>query len=608
MRGMHQLDDRVFVKDAKFAWLPATVVQCTHDEVLVNLALPSDWRATTKGSKREMPKERWVKLDDYKDRALPFQNTGKASRDMADLPHLHEAAILYQIKERHTMQRPYTRVGEIVVAVNPCSWIKDLYSADQGVLYAKNFVWHSKSRLAMISNPRSYDGRLIDDSLISLHQIVEDAPETPGDLREEKKEESPIGSTSFGSIYNKLGVEPHVYEVSALAYRGMFLERKNQTILVSGESGAGKTETVKIILNHLATLETSSLSVGDVSGNDMIQHIVESSPVFEAFGNAQTVRNHNSSRFGKMTRLHFGFRSNGMCGLRGSTCRTYLLETNRVVSQAPGERNFHIFYQLLAASPEAKVELLGNSWEHTDAKDFLYLNGTKTAAKDAEMWEQTRSALEFFDWKGDKLHGLCQALAVVLRLGNIIFDQDPESDGCHTSYAQVELAAEALGLSANTLDHALRHRVLQMGGDRVDVKLTPSNAKNALDTLVRKIYEIVFQSILRSVNEQTKEKNFEETDGIISLLDIYGFEAFEVNRFEQLCINYANEMLHKKYIDDNFKRVKDEYEEEGIELFDFSTVDNADVLELLQGRQGIISMVNEECVIPNGSSLVRTSS
>lgn len=386
----------------------------------------------------------------------------------------------------------------------------------------------------------------------------------------------------------------------------MFLDRKDQTILVSGESGAGKTETVKIVLHHLATLETASL-LGDNDEwptNEMIEHIVESSPVFEAFGNAQTVRNHNSSRFGKMTRLHFGFQINGMCGLRGSTCQTYLLETNRVVSQAPGERNFHIFYQLMAAPPSAKAELLGQAWEVAKSVDFLYLNGTQTTDQDGEMWTQTRRALEFFEWRDEKLKSLCQALAAILCLGNIMFSEDSDNDGCHASPDAVAQAAEVLGIHPETLDHALRHRTIQTVGERVDAKLTPASAKDALDTLVRKIYDVVFQEILKSVNSQTKDKSFAEKDGIINLLDIYGFEAFETNRFEQLCINYANEMLHKKYINDNFQRFKEEYEREGIELFDFSLVDNADVLDLLQGHGGVIYMVNEECVLPNGSSEV----
>ena len=604
MKQIHRIGDQVYVKDTTFAWIPATIVACERDRALVAIDLSEDWQYTTEGAPNpsKHKEERWVTLDDYRDRMLPMQNVGyRSTRDCADLPHLHEAAILYQIRERYSTHKPYTRVGDIIVAVNPCKWIQDLYSVHQGVLYAKNFVWQRKYP-KVTSVVSMFPSKYLHKDCIA----VDASPGAKGSWLEESKGSRPITSTSFGSVYNKLGIEPHVYEVSALAYRGMFLNRKDQTILVSGESGAGKTETVKIVLHHLATLETASLLVdnGEWPTNEMIERIVASSPVFESFGNAQTVRNHNSSRFGKMTRLHFGFAENGMCALRGSSCQTYLLETNRVVTQAPGERNFHIFYQLMAAPASVKVDLMGEAWRNTTSDHFLYLNATPTTEHDAKMWSETQIALAFFDWRGEKLKSLCQALAAILRLGNIVFTEDENSDGCLASFESIEAAAEVLGLSPQTLDHALRHRAIQTAGERVDAQNTPSIAKDALDTLVRKIYEIVFQAILESVNAQTEDKGFEEEDGIINLLDIYGFEAFESNRFEQLCINYANEMLHKQYIDDNFKLFKDEYEREGIELFDFSLVDNADVLEILHGQKGIISMVNEECVTPNGSSEV----
>lgn len=145
MREGNHVGDRVYVKDAAFAWLPAKILACEQDRVLVELDLPSNWKATTEGAQSSVNEERWVTLDDYRDRVLPMQNKGnRSTRDCADLTHLHEAAILFQIKERHREQRPYTRVGEIVVAMNPCEWIKDRYSVQQGILYAKNFVWQCK--------------------------------------------------------------------------------------------------------------------------------------------------------------------------------------------------------------------------------------------------------------------------------------------------------------------------------------------------------------------------------------------------------------------------------------------------------------------------------
>lgn len=150
MREGNHVGDRVYVKDATFVWLPATIVAVEKDRVLVQLDFSSDWQDTTEGAQStnvsKKQEERWVPKDDYRDRILPMQNTvgEQSTRDCADLPHLHEAAILYQIKERHWSQHPYTRVGDIVVAVNPCEWIKDLYSVHQGILYAKNFVWQCK--------------------------------------------------------------------------------------------------------------------------------------------------------------------------------------------------------------------------------------------------------------------------------------------------------------------------------------------------------------------------------------------------------------------------------------------------------------------------------
>ena len=169
----------------------------------------------------------------------------------------------------------------------------------------------------------------------------------------------------------------------------------------------------------------------------------------------------------------------------------------------------------------------------------------------------------------------------------------------------LHLAAAALGLPANILEQAMTKQVIATARDRVEVPLTADAAKDALDALVKKIYASVFDSIVAKINDQTHDLHFAESDAIISVLDIYGFESFDINRFEQLCINYANEKLHKKYVDDNFQRFKVEYEREGIELFDFNKVDNSDILCVFEGRSGLLNAINEECVRRNGSSEVR---
>ncbi|KAL7561368.1 hypothetical protein ACA910_001472 [Epithemia clementina (nom. ined.)] len=588
--------ERVYIRDEHHVWLPALVLECQPDRVLVQIDLPSNWHETTlaadHGAKTTTQQSssfkhpnvegscRWIELNDYKDRQLPMQNETDAP-DMADLRYLNEAAVLYQVKNRHLARKPYTRVGEIVIAMNPCKWINELYSSETQHLYAKNFVWNADKAI-----------------------IKEDD-------REEKKSNLVVTkvSSDSSSVYGRLGFEPHVYEVSAMAYRGMFLEQKNQTILVSGESGAGKTETVKIVLEHLATLDSSALlqlpndsEQSVIKSNDLVHKIIASSPIFEAFGNAHTMRNHNSSRFGKMTRLHFAALDNGMWGLRGSTCQTYLLESNRVVSQAVEERNFHIFYQLLAAPEELKEELLGMEWREATANDFRYLNKTETTEgerSDRNDWFKTFSALKLFNWKDNTLAMLAKVLAAILRLGNIVFLPNGDDNGCTASTYDLLLAAQLLEVEPDVLEHAMTRRLVETARDCFEVPLAPEAAKDSLDALVKKIYAFMFSWVVSSVNEETQ--GF-DGDGIISLLDIYGFECFDTNQFEQLCINYANEKLHKKYLDDNFARFKIEYESEGIEIFDFAKIDNDPVLQLFDGPSGLIGSISEECRRPQGNS------
>ena len=431
---------------------------------------------------------------------------------------------------------------------------------------------------------------------------------TESTSEQEGEKDEILGTTTSTNVYDRMGVEPHIYEVSSLAYQGLLLKQENQTIIVSGESGAGKTETVKIVLEHLASLDASALSLElgakDGKADALVQKIINSSPVFEAFGNAKTSRNHNSSRFGKMTRLHFKSLDNGMWGLCGSSCQTYLLETARVVSQAESERNFHIFYQILAASTEFKQQMLGSEWSDLTSNDFRILNAAESEGEtsDKEEWTKTFEALKVFDWKGRWMKALCQTLAVILRLGNVVFSSTSEEEGCKPSLSDIRLVAELLETTPEELEHALTHRFLETGQENLEVPLSAEVAKDSLDALLKRVYAYVFSCIVASINANARG---EPGDGSISLLDIYGFERFDTNRFEQLCINYANEALHRKYVDDNFKRFKVEYESEGIrDVCDFSKIDNQRVLQLFEEPKGIIRSINEECLRPNGTSAV----
>jgi myosin heavy subunit len=455
-------------------------------------------------------------------------------------------------------------------------------------------------------------------------------------------------STAFASSFDKLGYEPHIYEVSALAYRGLARDRKDQVILVSGESGAGKTETVKIVLQHLATLEQSApkkeskqdvAALGDLvrravgigkakttseqsapkrertqdseAFGKLVRRVVVSAPLFEAFGNAKTLNNLNSSRFGKVTRLQFAIQPDNICSLQGSTYETCLLETSRVVAHGAGERSFHIFYQLLAAPRDVKISLLGSGWAETTAADFAFLSQSSDGClaggvSDTDSWERTMRALKFFEWRGNSLQALVQALGIILRLGNLTF-KDTEEGVAVTSLTALEQVADSMGIAPNTVEHALTHRIIKMSQDQVAVPLNAESAKDACDALVKKIYEIIFDAVVQSVNMQTNAPNDSEGHGTVSLVDIFGFESFEVNRFEQLCVNYVNEKIQHRYVEDNLRRCKAEYKKEGIELLDYKLIDNTPILDLLEGRSGIISALNEESFRPNGSNEVRTT-
>jgi myosin heavy subunit len=434
----------------------------------------------------------------------------------------------------------------------------------------------------------------------------------------------------FKNYYNRLGIEPHVYEVSSSAYRGLAFEQTDQTILVTGESGAGKTETVKILMAHLATIpQTRPQQDGTMDDAhsdvpmEIVSRVVSSSPVFEAFGNAKTLRNDNSSRFGKFTQLQFEMedrstvqqkgRSVPYTDLVGSHCTTYLLEKTRVVSHSPGERTYHIFYQLLAAPKEFKQELW-LSFADCEADDFSYLADSGETSisghSDATLWTETEEALQLFQFQGDSLKVLMRALVIVLQLGNLVFDDHDakseyeEHNTVITSQKELETLAQMTGIDAQVLESTMTCRFLKTGTEVVKVKASPQQSKEWCDALAKEIYSRIFDLMVTRINVYTSVDSYDKKRkrGHISLLDIFGFEKFQVNRFEQLLINYANEKLQNKYVIDNFKQIKEEYEAEGVDLYDLGLVDNSEILELLEGRTGLIDSLNEECHLPTGKN------
>jgi myosin-5 len=413
-------------------------------------------------------------------------------------------------------------------------------------------------------------------------------------------------------------VEPHVYETSSLAYQGLAFDGLDQSVLVSGESGAGKTETVKIAMNHIASVQAGPGGIS-ASSSAVVQRVLDSNPLLEAFGNAKTRRNDNSSRFGKYTQLQFDMGTKGeqefrgrdkaTCVLAGSKCDVYLLETNRVIGHDPEERTYHIFYQIIASKDKATywANLAGTSNE-----SFKFVGKTNTdtieGLKDGDHFKNTVDTLNGIGVHGDKLMTLMQAIIIVLQLGNITFQNvGGDDDKSQVSSAKdFKALSELMCVPEAALENAFTERTMKTRNETYKVPLNPKVAKDSTEAFAKEIYGRSFLWLVRNINDATSaELNYKsgimEEFGIIGLLDIFGFESFVRNRFEQLCINYANEKLQAKFTEDIFKSVQDEYEKEGIPLDEIKYDDNTDVLDLIEGKTGLLAMLNEECVRPKGS-------
>lgn len=411
-----------------------------------------------------------------------------------------------------------------------------------------------------------------------------------------------------------------MYETSSLSYRGLAVEGQDQSVLVSGESGAGKTETVKILMSHLASVQrvASGLSsVGEGGVSPIVQRVLDANPLLEAFGNAKTVRNDNSSRFGKYLQLQFDAedpthaayagKSIPSCVLAGSKCEVYLLEKSRVVSHEEEERTYHIFYQLLAS--ENKEEIW-DGLEDTDNESFTYVGWSDTdtieGKHDSERFELTKKALGLVGVTDAKFRTLMRAICIVLQLGNLTMEPTDDGEASEiTSEEELQSLSDLMGVENAAINAALTLRTVRARNEDFKVPLTAEKARDSRDALAKEIYAKTFLWLVRTINEATTaERNYADRKsgfGIIGLLDIFGFESFETNRFEQLCINYANEKLQQKFTQDIFRSVQTEYEFEGIALGEITYEDNLDVLNLVEGNMGLIAVLNEECVRPKGS-------
>ena len=475
---------------------------------------------------------------------------------------------MYNLKDRHARNMPYTRTGDIIIAVNPFQWFTHIYTEQVRAKYAKALVWEN-------------DGT------------------GGGDPRD--------------------NVDPHVYETSALSYGALAFKGGDQSILVSGESGAGKTETVKIAMNHIATCQQGPNPSKSDKMSPVVARVLESNPLLEAFGNAKTTRNDNSSRFGKYIQLQFDMGTDNekefrpydraTCVLAGSRCDAYLLEKNRITSHEPAERTYHIFYQVIAAKDKTKY---WNKLAGTTNESFIFVGASNTdtieGMKDGDHFANTVRVLEEVGVKDDALMTLMQAIIIVLQMGNVTYqpkggDTDKSEVASKKDFADL---CELLCIPEATLEVCFTERTMKTRNETYKVPLNPQVAREATESFAKEIYGRLFLWLVRAINDATAaELNYKSgtmTDfGIIGMLDIFGFESFVRNRFEQLCINYCNEKLQAKFTEDIFKSVQLEYEAEGIPLDEIKFDDNVDVLVLIEGKTGLLAMLNEECVRPKGT-------
>ncbi|XP_062189417.1 myosin-3-like [Phragmites australis] len=405
------------------------------------------------------------------------------------------------------------------------------------------------------------------------------------------KEVALYGKASIMQYKHKIKDDPHVYAVADLAFNEMLRDGINQSIIISGESGAGKTETAKIAMQYLAAL-------GGASGVE--SEVLQTNTILEALGNAKTSRNHNSSRFGKLIEIHFS-EAGKMCGAK---IQTFLLEKSRVVQRAQGERSYHIFYQLCSGAPPFLKKKLflksANDYNYLKQSNCLRIDGVDDAKKFSvlvDAWDTIKISKE------DQMK-LFSMLAAVLWLGNISFSViDNENHVEVVSNEGLATAAKLLGCPANQLVTAMSTRKIRAGNDNIVKRLTLTQAIDARDALAKSIYAHLFDWIVEQINHSLGMGR-QCTWRSISILDIYGFECFNKNGFEQFCINYANERLQQHFNRHLFKLQQEEYLEDGIDWATMEFVDNTDCLSLFEKKPlGLLSLLDEESTFPKATDL-----
>lgn len=423
----------------------------------------------------------------------------------------------------------------------------------------------------------------------------------------------PLYGPSVIRDYQEKGVRempPHVYNIADYALKGILDGPNNQSIVVSGESGAGKTEATKQCLAYLAS------NAGSSSGVE--QKILLSNPILESFGNAKTIRNNNSSRFGKYIEIFFDTQKE----INGSKTQNFLLEKIRVIHQAATERNFHVFYQLTkAASSDMRRRFsIGRPTEYA----YLSTSGCidVEGINDEEEFHQMCEAMNALGFSETDKNNLFQTISAILMLGNITFRNVGDRKCAVTNEQVMKSAAKLLEIDDSALKYCLQSRTLKIRGQSdTTVDLGADQALESRNALAKFIYGNMFDFLVGKLNSSMEPRN-NKSGRCIGILDIFGFgnfyvmsllvivcsfvffvEIFEYNSFEQLCINYTNEKLQQFFNANTFKLEEQLYQSEGIDFKHVDFIDNQPMLDLIEGQKpiGVLRILDEQVVIPRGS-------
>uniref|UniRef100_A0ABM5FM99 Myosin-4 n=1 Tax=Pogona vitticeps TaxID=103695 RepID=A0ABM5FM99_9SAUR len=492
------------------------------------------------GGKATVKTEKGETLTVKEDQIFPM-NPPKYDKieDMAMMTHLHEPAVLYNLKERYAAWMIYTYSGLFCVTVNPYKWLP-VYNAE----------------------------------VVSAY-------------RGKKRQEAP----------------PHIFSISDNAYQFMLTDRENQSILITGESGAGKTVNTKRVIQYFATIATTGekkkeepAAQSKMKGT-LEDQIISANPLLEAFGNAKTVRNDNSSRFGKFIRIHFGATGK----LASADIETYLLEKSRVTFQLKAERSYHIFYQIMSNKKPELIEMLLIT---TNPYDFHFVSQgeiTVPSINDQEELMATDEAIDILGFTAEEKTAIYKLTGAVMHYGNMKFKQKQREEQAEPDGTEVaDKAAYLMNLNSADLLKALCYPRVKVGNEYVTKGQTVQQVYNNVGALAKAVFEKMFLWMVIRINQQLDTK--QPRQYFIGVLDIAGFEIFDFNSLEQLCINFTNEKLQQFFNHHMFVLEQEEYKKEGIEweFIDFG-MDLAACIELIEKPMGIFSILEEECMFPKAT-------